>query len=101
MLATNLGLLEPGLEPEKQEFHLVNTNGADGYIDIYARDRQRNHVIIEVKLRESATRSGPGEVLNYANLLRNGKSRVPKEYIRIIFASATWHSLLTPVTVPC
>lgn len=55
-LASRLEILEPGLVFLAKEYLLPNTIGSKGFIDILAKDRFGNRVIIEVK-RSNATAS--------------------------------------------
>lgn len=94
-LAVNLDLIEPGLEKIDTELHLKNSHGAKGFIDIFARDRLRNVVVIEVKREDQSARQAIQEILKYAELLQREKG-YPMHRIRLVIASTHWHELRVP-----
>ena len=67
-LASKLSLIEPGLTLIETEHPLPNTLGAKGFIDILARDRFGNRVIIELKRSNQTARQALHEVLKYVPL---------------------------------
>src|ERR1700741_2143214 len=94
-LAQQLGAIEPGLKLVDKEVELPNAIGARGFIDLLARDRFGNLVVIEVKRADQTARQGLHEVLKYAELLHREHGR-PKHQIRLVIASTTWHELTIP-----
>lgn len=61
-LAEHLDMVEPGLTLVKTEFHLANSNGASGFLDIFARAADGQLVIIEIKRSNSAAREAIQEL---------------------------------------
>ncbi|HEY0226384.1 MAG TPA: endonuclease NucS domain-containing protein, partial [Mycobacterium sp.] len=55
-LATRLSLIEPGLQHVASNYHLRNSFGADGFVDILARDSTGVFVVIELKKSDSTAR---------------------------------------------
>jgi RecB family endonuclease NucS len=80
-LAKQLEVLEPGLRLIEEEHHLPNYLGGKGYVDIWAKDAQGMHVIIELKRSDSAARSALNEVFKYVALFRMNHG-VPAHRIR-------------------
>ncbi|MBD0711623.1 hypothetical protein BU197_25665 [Streptomyces sp. CBMA291] len=94
-LAQNLALIEPGLSLVGVEFHLRNTQGARGFVDILARDALGNLVIIELKRSESTSRQAIHELFKYTMLIRAGHG-IGLERLRCILLSTSWSELLVP-----
>ncbi len=67
-LANNLSVIEEGLEllaEEKQSLH--------GFFDLYCKDKNGNHVIIEIK-KQCATLADAQQLLRYRNTFSKGSS---------------------------
>lgn len=96
-LADHLELVEIGLRLEKIEYHLPNSVGARGFIDILARDRHGLWVVVELKRSRDSARQALHEVTKYTELLQREKA-LRKDRIRSIIVSTDWHDLLTPVS---
>lgn len=94
-LAENLTLIEPSLELVGKEFYLPNTEGASGFLDIFARDSNGKLVIIEIKRTDAAAREAIQELYKYVSLIRK-KSLVKDIEIRLILLSVQWHELESP-----
>lgn len=94
-LADNLHMIEDGLSLIKKEEHLKNTNGASGFVDLLARDREGRIVIIEIKKTSAASRQAMQELAKYAALIKSN-ALVKKAEYRLVVISADWHELLTP-----
>lgn len=94
-LAKHLDIISDDLELIKEEFYLKNPNGADGKIDILAKDQDNNYVVIEIKRSDQAARQALHEIAKYAALFKQGLF-VKDSEIRIIIVSTTWHELLVP-----
>ncbi len=94
-LGSQLSLLEPGLTSVKQNYHLCNRDGADGFIDILALDRFGYSVIIELKRSDKSAREGLHEILKYLRLYKAESGLAPNQ-IRCFIVSTTWHELATP-----
>lgn len=94
-LAERLDLVEPGLQLISKEYPLQNPDGASGRIDILARDRFGNLVVIELKKSDAAARTALNEVLKYLALLQSQK-RLQPEQLRCVLVSTDWRELLVP-----
>ena len=95
-LATNLHLLEPGLKCEKMEYYLkAPPYGTKGFIDILAKDRDSNIVIIEIKSRRATTREAIHELLKYAEYMKRYKG-VNDDELRLCIVATDWSELLIP-----
>lgn len=95
-LAANLHLLEPGLKCEKMEYYLkAPPYGTKGFIDILAKDRDRNTVIIEIKSRRATTREAIHELLKYAEYMKRYKG-VNDDELRLCIVATDWSELLIP-----
>lgn len=95
LLATKLSLIEPGLQPVANNYHLRNEHGADGFVDILARDSTGAFVVIELKKASSTSRQALHEIGKYVDLLGRDKG-LSSGMIRAIVVSTDWHELLVP-----
>jgi hypothetical protein len=94
-LASRLDLIEDELELVDTEVSLPNAVGTRGYVDILARDRFGNIVVIEVKRSDQTAREALQEILKYAELLRREHGH-PEHRLRLAIASTSWHELTAP-----
>jgi endonuclease NucS-like protein len=94
-LSETLDILEPGLTLIEVNHKLPNDVGAKGFIDILARDKLGNLVIIELKRSDQAARQALFEILKYMPLFRR-QHGTPAHRIRCFIVSTTWHELLVP-----
>lgn len=96
-LAQHLDLLEPDLSMITTEYVLPNAIGAGGRIDILARDRFGNYLVIEIKRSNQAARQALNEVFKYTGLfLRN--QGLDATRLRLFVVSTEWHELLLPLS---
>jgi len=94
-LAANLSFLESGLTLIRKEQFLPNDKGANGFVDIFAKDVDGRVVVIEIKRREAAAREAITELAKYAALLRISRG-LRKSEIRFVIVSTAWDQLLAP-----
>lgn len=95
-LAANLHLMESGLECLEMEYYLkAPPYGTKGFIDILAKDRHGNTVIIEIKSRRATTREAIHELLKYAEYLKSAKG-VNDDELRLCIVATDWTELLIP-----
>lgn len=95
-LALNLHMLEPGLKCKKMEYYLkAPPYGTKGFIDILAKDRDGNTLIIEIKSRRSTTREAIHELLKYAEYVKREKG-VNDDELRLCIVATDWSELLIP-----
>lgn len=95
-LATNMDIIEPGLELVDEEHFLPNASGADGFIDLLARDSATEDVVIvELKRADQSARQAIHELEKYVALLSETRG-LRSDQLRAILLSTTWHELLIP-----
>lgn len=94
-LAENLHLFEGGLELVKKERHLPNEFGASGFLDILAKDRSGNFVVIEVKIASYSEREAFTELLKYMGLMKRHLGLKESE-VRLFIVSPDWRELTVP-----
>jgi hypothetical protein len=94
-LAGHLDLIEAGLELRATEHPVMNALGANGFIDILARDQAGDLVVIELKRADSSARAALHELEKYVALLASD-SGIRTDQVRCIVVSTTWHELLVP-----
>lgn len=96
-LAAHLDLVEQGLQLIEEEHPVHNDYGADGYIDLLARDGAGDLVVIELKRSDQAARQALHELEKYVGLLA-GDHGIRLDQLRCILLSTDWHELLVPFT---
>ncbi|APR36674.1 endonuclease NucS domain-containing protein [Paraburkholderia sp. SOS3] len=94
-LAERLDMVEPGLTLIDREHYLKNSQGAAGFLDIFAKDTHDRLVIIEIKRTDTAAREAIHELYKYSALLREKYLLRDVEY-RLMLLSVEWHGLLVP-----
>jgi len=94
-LAVNLDFVEKGLVLVEKEYHLKNAYGANGFIDILAKDPYGNFVVIEIKRSQQSSRQAIQELLKYIALLKQNFHARDSD-IRTIIVSTDWGELLVP-----
>ena len=94
-LSANLSLLEDGLVFIEEEHPLPNKLGAKGFVDILAKDKFGNRVIIELKRSNQTARQALHEIFKYVALfsIHHG---LPTHKIRCFIVSTEWHELRIP-----
>ncbi len=97
-LAKHLSFIESNLTLIDKEYHLNDTIGATGFIDILCKDVFNNFVIIEIKRESSSSRQTMNEILKYHSLLTHN-FRVRESEIRIIIISTNWKELIRAFTL--
>jgi hypothetical protein len=95
-LASNLGLIEQGLKLVDKNYPVTTLQGADGALDILARDKHDSFVIIEVKRSESAARQALHELSKYLAAFVTTQ-HVDEHKLRCFVVSTLWHELDTPL----
>jgi hypothetical protein len=94
-LAARPSLVEVGLSTIAKNYHLPNSEGTRGFVDVLARDRHGTFVVIEIKRSDSTAREAIHEVLKYCELLRAERG-LRRDQLRAIIASIKWRELLVP-----
>lgn len=95
-LAANLELIEPGLGLVAINYQVKSTLGADGALDILAKDRYGCFVIIEVKRSDQAARQALHELSKYISAFLTTQ-HVDEQKLRCFVVSTHWHELDTPL----
>lgn len=94
-IANNLDMIEPELKLIGKEYQLTNKDLTKGFIDILAKDRFGNFVIIELKKSKNPAKSAIHEFHKYVALIKQiYKAQDGK--IRCILLSREWKELLIP-----
>lgn len=96
-LVLHLDLLEPDLTLIKSEYVLPNAIGAGGRIDILARDKFGNYLVIEIKRSDQAARQALNEMFKYTGLFRRNQG-LDETKVRLFIVSTEWHELLLPLS---
>ncbi|MGO8927743.1 MAG: endonuclease NucS domain-containing protein [Limisphaerales bacterium] len=96
-LTQHLDLLEPDLKLIKPEYELPNVIGAGGRIDILARDRFGNYLVIEIRRSDQAARQALNEMFKYTGLFRRNQG-LDETKVRLFVVSTHWHELLLPLS---
>lgn len=91
-LSNNLDLIEPGLILLDREVVLRDPDGASGRVDIVARDRFQNIVVIEVKCSDKSAREAAHELFKYSEILRT-QQRLSEAEFRCVLVSTHWREL--------
>ncbi len=94
-LAKHLDVLDEGLTLIEVEHKLENPFGAKGFIDILARDRFGNRVVIELKRSDATARQALHELYKYIALFRINYG-LASHQIRCLIVSTEWHELIVP-----
>lgn len=96
LLAADLSVLEDGLELlDIEQYIPAGEFGTRNFLDILAKDRAGQWVIIEVKKTDAAAREAAHEVFKYVEAVRRHFGVRPDE-IRAIVAAVEWRELLVP-----
>lgn len=94
-IAARPEMIEYGLRTLATNYHLPNSEGTRGFVDVLAQDRRGMYVVIEVKRSDSAAREALHEVVKYCELLKRERG-LRSDQVRAIVASTTWRELLVP-----
>jgi hypothetical protein len=94
-LSQNLAVIEQGLRLVETEHHLSNPSGADGFVDILARDKTGLLVVIEIKRSDKSAREAMHELYKYTALLLNNQG-LDHTQVRCVLVSTSWRELLVP-----
>lgn len=95
IISENISILESGLTLIKKEQYIPNKLGTRGFIDLYAKDSNGNHVLIELKRSSASSREAIHEIHKYVEGVKHHFG-VKDEEIRVIIASTEWKELLVP-----
>lgn len=94
-IAARPEMIEHGLRTLATNYHLPNSEGTRGFVDVLAQDRRGMYVVIEAKRSDSTAREALHEVLKYCELLKRERG-LRSDQVRAVIASTTWRELLVP-----
>lgn len=94
-IAANISILEPGLTLLRKEQYIPKDIGTRSFIDLYAKDSNGHHVIIEIKRSNAAAREAIHEIYKYAESVKRHLAARDDE-IRAFIVSTEWKELLIP-----
>lgn len=94
-ISEDLSVIENRLVLIEKEFRLDNNYGANGRIDLLAKDEYDNFVVIELKRSDQAARQATHELFKYLSILSR-QLGVNNSKLRAILVSTTWHELNLP-----
>lgn len=95
LLATQIDVLGTGLTLLDKERFIPNDLGTRSFIDLYARDADGHHVLIELKRSDAASREALHEVHKYAEAVKRHLGARENEII-VLVVSTEWRELLVP-----
>lgn len=100
LIAQNIHKLKAGLKLLHKEQYIPNRHGTKSFIDLYAKDENGRHVLIELKRSAAASRQALHEVTKYVEGVKQFFGA--KDYeIHVIIASTDWSELLVPFSRFC
>lgn len=100
LIAQNIHKLKTGLELLQKEQYIPNRHGTRSFIDLYAKDENGRHVLIELKRSAAASRQAIHEVTKYVEGVKHFFGA--KDYeVHVIIASTDWTELLLPFSRFC
>ncbi|WP_421567340.1 endonuclease NucS domain-containing protein [Stenotrophomonas sp. PD6] len=94
-IAENIAVIAPGLTLLKTEQYIPAGLGTRGFIDLYAKDADGHHVLIELKRSDASAREAIHEIHKYAEGVKAHFGARDDE-IRIFIVSTEWRELLVP-----
>ena len=95
LIARDICKLKRGLTLLQKEQYIPNKHGTKGFIDLYAKDENNRHVLIELKRSAAASRQALHEVSKYVEGVKQYFGAKDSE-ILVIIASTDWSELLVP-----
>ncbi len=79
----------------QKEQYIPNEYGTKSFIDLYATDEEKRHVLIELKRSDAAARQAIHEVNKYVESVKRHFGAKDSE-VHVIIASTEWAELLLP-----
>lgn len=95
ILFKNITRIDEGLTILGKEKYIPNTLGTRSFIDLYAKDEDNCHVLIEIKKSDASSRNAIHEVVKYIEGVKRHLGARDDE-IKVIIASTEWDELLVP-----
>lgn len=97
-LAENLGMLNEQYELIGKEYYIPAGITTKSFIDILAKDKENNYIIIEVKRSNQAERQAIHEIYKYVEAVK-AKYKANASEIKAIIVSTSWEELFVPFSV--
>jgi hypothetical protein len=94
-LASDISVLGSGLTLLEKEQYIPNPLGTRSFIDLYAKDQEGHHVLIELKRSDAAAREALHEIYKYIEAVKAHLGVRDNELI-VMLASTEWRELLVP-----
>ncbi len=94
-IAQDIEVIERGLILLSKEQYIPNPLGTKSFIDLYAKDKEGHHVLIELKKSNSTAREAIHEIYKYVEGVKQHLGARDYE-IRVFLASTEWNELLLP-----
>lgn len=95
LVAKNISKLKPGLTLLQKEQYIPKNHGTKSFIDLYAKDEDGRHILIELKRSNAAARQAIHEINKYVESVKRHFGANDTE-IHAIIASTEWAELLLP-----
>lgn len=95
LIAEDISVLDESLTLLSKEQYIPSAIGTRSFIDLYARDDDGHHVLVEIKRTDAAGREAIHEIQKYAEAVKRHLGANENE-IRIILASTEWREMLVP-----
>lgn len=95
LICSDISILGSGLVLISKEKYIPNELGTRSFIDIYAKDQDGHHVLIEIKRSNEASREAINEIIKYVEGIKRHFGARDNE-IKVIIASTEWKELLVP-----
>ena len=95
LIARKVHKLKPGLSLLQKEQFIPSEHGTKSFIDLYAVDEEKRHVLIELKRSNTAARQAIHEVNKYVERVKQYFGAKDSE-VHVIIASTEWTELFLP-----
>lgn len=95
LIAQKICKLKPGLTLLQKEQYIPSEHGTRSFIDLYAKDEDGRHVLIELKRSTVAARQAIHEVHKYIERVKQYFG-VKNSEVHVIIASTEWAELIIP-----
>lgn len=95
LIAQKMCKLKPGLTLLQKEQYIPSEHGTKSFIDLYAKDENGRHVLIELKRSTVAARQAIHEVNKYIECVKQYFGAKDSE-VHVIIASTEWTELVIP-----
>lgn len=94
-LASDISVLGEGLTLLEKEHYIPNALGTRSFVDLYAKNEEGHHVLIELKRSNAAAREAIHEIYKYIEGVKAHLGARDNELL-VLLASTEWRELLVP-----